>query len=69
MAKFYSLKYHFLLGNQRFLEKKDEIDKMNLEYLDSKKATRLLGNMKRIYVRTLADQRWDNLNFNGRVFA
>lgn len=43
MAKFYSLKYHFLLGNQRFLEKKDEIDKMNLEYLDSKKVTRRLG--------------------------
>lgn len=41
MTGIYSLKYHFLLENQGFLEKRHEADKMSLEYLDSKKVIRI----------------------------
>lgn len=70
MAKIYSLKYHFLLGNQRFLEKKDEIrqDEPRISWQQKSDQTTRVTSKESTWDH-LDDQRWDNLNFNGRIFA
>lgn len=69
MAKIYSLKVSFLIRKSKILREEgwNRQDEPRISWQQkSDQTTRVTSKESR---EPFADQRWDNLNFNGRVFA